>query len=167
MSEFESLIQRLADAGVDFVVVGGLAAVAHGATRLTVDLDVCAPFSEANLARLLEALRDLHARFRSQPPKPLPARAEDLAGFKNLYLETDYGELDVLGEIAGVGTYESVRPRSVELPFLDRTVRVLSLDALIEGKRALGREKDREVLRELELIRLKLASREGDRGAGD
>lgn len=162
MSEFESLIQRLTDAGVEFVVVGGVAAVAHGATRLTVDIDVCAPFTDANLARLLNALRDLHARIRSHPPKPLPARAEDLAGFKNLYLETDYGELDVLGEIAGIGAYESVRPRSVELPFLGRTVRVLSLDALIEGKRALGREKDRHVLRELELIRLKLAKREGD-----
>ena len=79
-----------------------------------------------------------------------------LAGYRNLCLECGLGDLDVLGEIAGVGGFEAVRARSVELELPGRRIRVLGLDALIDAKRALGREKDREALRELELIRARL-----------
>jgi len=145
----------LSEKEVEFVVVGGLAAVAHGASRMTRDVDICCPMTEANFERLVEALRDLHAHFRDHRERALP-EARELAGYQNLYLETDWGELDVLGKIAGVGDHQSVKARSIEVSLWGQPVRVLALDALIEGKRALGREKDRDAVLELELIRAKI-----------
>ena len=157
MRDFEGLVRRLVDAGVEFALVGGFAAVAHGASRPTRDIDICCPVTEQNLAALLLALRGLNPCFRSTPARPrLPGSVEELKGFKRLYLDTDLGELDVLDEIAGVGGFEAVRAHSVQLELWDRRVWVLDLDALIAAKRALGREKDREALRELELLRAKL-----------
>ena len=60
MSELNSLLQRLSDAGIEFVVVGGVAAVLHGSSMVTRDLDVCAPLSGTTLEKLREALSDLH-----------------------------------------------------------------------------------------------------------
>ena len=111
MSEIE-LIRRLIETKVEFVVVGGFAAITHGATRLTQDLDVCASFSEENLERLLAALSGIHPHFRAPARRPLPQRAQELAGYRNLYLETDLGDLDLLGEISGLGPYEVVRSRA-------------------------------------------------------
>jgi hypothetical protein len=143
---------------VDFVLVGGLAGIVQGLTRVTQDLDICAPFSEASLSRLIAALGPLHARFRDRPERALPSDARGLAGFTNLYLETDDGDLDVLGEIAGLGGFEQVKARSVTLSLFGTSVRSLDLDALIDAKRALDREKDRADLRELELIRKRRGS---------
>jgi len=153
--EPKQLLRRLIDAHVDFVLVGGLAGIVQGATRVTQDVDICASLSEANLARLVGALSGANPRFRGQPGRPLPSDPRALIGYKNLYLETDDGDLDVLGEIAGLGSFDQVRARSVDLMLFGAPVRSLDLDALIDAKRALHREKDRSDLRELELIRAK------------
>ncbi|MBI5545784.1 MAG: nucleotidyltransferase [Deltaproteobacteria bacterium] len=149
------LIRRLAEAHVDFVLVGGLAGIVQGMTRVTQDVDICAALLEANLARLIDALAGTNPRFRGPPRLPFPADAGALLGYKNLYLETDDGELDVLGEIEGIGSFEQVKARSVALPLFGSAILSLDLDALIDAKRALNREKDRGDLRELELIRAK------------
>ena len=158
MSEIE-LIRRLIETKVEFVVVGGFAAITHGATRLTQDLDVCASFSEENLERLLAALSGIHPHFRAPARRPLPQRAQELAGYRNLYLETDLGDLDLLGEISGLGLYEVVRSRAVTVSLWCLPVPVLEIDALIEAKRALGRAKDLDVVQELEAVRAKLRGR--------
>jgi len=152
MRDVETLLPRLIDTGMEFVIVGGFAAVAHGATRLTQDLDVCCPFTDENLRRLIAAIGGLNPRFRGPSRRALPETSEELAGFKNLYLETDLGELDVLGEIAGIGSFPAVRARSEVVTLWARAVRILQLDALVESKRALARGKDLEALRELEVI---------------
>jgi predicted nucleotidyltransferase len=156
MRDFADLLRRLVDRRFEFVLIGGFAGVAHGASRMTRDLDLCAPFSEANLALLLEALAGLHPRFNTPQQQALPDAAKPLAQYRSLYLETDLGELDVIKEVVGVGEYEAVRAKSVELAMWGRKLQVIGLDALIDAKRALNREKDREALRELELIRQKL-----------
>jgi hypothetical protein len=158
VSEIE-LIRRLIETKVEFVVVGGFAAITHGATRLTQDLDVCASFSEENLERLLAALSGIHPHFRAPARRPLPQRAQELAGYRNLYLETDLGDLDLLGEISGLGPYEVVRSRAVTVSLWCLPVPVLEIDALIEAKRALGRAKDLDVVQELEAVRAKLRGR--------
>jgi predicted nucleotidyltransferase len=148
----KDLLGRLLDGGVEFVIVGGFAAVTHGVSTLTQDIEVCAPFSGENLLRLVESLELLRPRFRGPGSKRL-SRDTELRGFKNLYLETDAGELDLLSEIKGVGGYPAVVARSIEVTLWDRGVRVLDLDALIDAKAALKRPKNLEVLRELQEIR--------------
>jgi hypothetical protein len=136
------------------VVVGGVAAGLHGSTRGTLDLDVCAPLDEANLRRILDALRDLHPRFRMHPAKPpLYDDVSRLIGFRNLNLDTDWGVIDILGEITGIGGYAEVAKHAVEMDVSGLVVRVLDLPALIESKRAVGRRKDLEDVLVLEYIR--------------
>jgi hypothetical protein len=80
---------------IEFVVVGGFAAVAHGVTLLTQDIDVCYGFTPENVMHLQEALADLHPVHRMPPERPpLRLTLETAAGLRNLYLETDWGQLD-------------------------------------------------------------------------
>jgi hypothetical protein len=113
MTDYARLLQALASGRVDFIVVGGAAATAHGAARLTLDLDVVYRRGADNLERLAAALAALHPYPRGAPPG-LPFRwdAETLRHGLNFTLDTDAGALDVLGEIAGRGTFESLLPDS-------------------------------------------------------
>src|SRR4051794_20131881 len=102
--DLEAILSRLIAGGVEFVIVGGIAAVAHGATVTTFDVDVCCPFSKDNLLRLQAALADSHPLHRMTPQKlPLQITPDNAGMLRNLYLLTDFGVLDCLGEIAGVG----------------------------------------------------------------
>lgn len=148
------ILKRLCEQGVDFVVVGGLAGVAHGSSLVTEDLDVCTPMSSQNLSRILAALADLRPRWRMLPARPpLPSEPSKLESFKNLYILTDWGQVDFLSEIAGIGDYEKVAQHCVTLDISGASCRVLSLDALIEAKRTIGRPKDIQAAVELEAIR--------------
>jgi predicted nucleotidyltransferase len=154
MASTLDLLKRLSDHGVEYVVVGGMAGVLHGSGMVTEDVDVCAPLMPDNLARLLAAIKDLNPRHRMSPQlPPLTEDAGALAGFKNLYLATNWGQLDILGEITGVGAYPEVRRHAVEVTLAGASYRVLELDALIKSKRALGRPRDLQAARELEAIR--------------
>ena len=145
------LLERLIDRGVEFVVVGGVAAVLHGSSLLTVDLDLCIPFSAENLSRLLPLLVELDARFRAHPERPhLLADVERFSSFRLLLLETSLGPVDFLREITGVGDFEAVSRSSLEVRLGNLRCHVLSLEALITAKRATGRDKDLRVLAELE-----------------
>jgi hypothetical protein len=127
------LLQRLNDYGVDFVVVGGLAAIYHGSVTFTYDIDVCVSFQEPNLSRITNCLRDLNPRARMRPdkmrmPDPLPTN------LKNLYLDTDRGVIDFLGEVSGIGGYDEVAARSVRAELQPGIVcKVLDLDGLIDS----------------------------------
>ncbi len=97
MDTTQELINRLLSSGVEFVLVGGMAGIVHGSSVVTEDLDICAPLSEENLKKLLTALSSLHPRWRMRPNlPPLTNDPIELTGFKNLYLLTDAGQLDVL-----------------------------------------------------------------------
>lgn len=135
------------------MVVGGFAAVAHGVTLLTQDIDVCCPFTADNLMRLQAALAGLHPvhRMPSERP-PLHLTPETATEFRNLYLDTDEGQLDCLGEIMGVGDYGRVRAQSIEIRLAGGPCRVLTIDALIQAKQAMGRDKDRETILQLRAI---------------
>ena len=154
MTDFPALLACLADAGVDFIVVGGVAATAHGSGRSTQDLDVVYRRSAENTSRIVRALGSLSPYPRGAPPN-LPFRFDQRTlGFgSNFTLKTSLGLIDLLGEITGGGAYEQL------LPFTDagnvhgRTCRYLNLEKLIAVKRAAGRPKDFEAIAELELIR--------------
>src|SRR5947209_7757300 len=127
--QLRDLLQRLNDAGLEYVVVGGIAAVTHGSPRATFDLDVCAPLVEPNLSRMLDALRGIRPRFRMRPDRmPLPDDPTRLQDFKMFCLETDLGTIDLLGDISGVGSFEEVARQSTSMNIGGVTCRVLNLD---------------------------------------
>jgi hypothetical protein len=152
--ESERLLSCLIAAKVDFVIVGGFAANAHGVPLLTQDVDVCCDFSLDNLERLQSALKDLHPVHRMTPKRlPLGLSAGGVESFKNLYLDTDEGQLDCLSMIDGIGGFDAVRENSVEVELPAGVCRVLSLDALIRAKEAMDRPRDREAALQLRAIR--------------
>ena len=163
MTSTLDLLQRLHDAGFHMVIVGGVAGAAHGSSFTTTDLDVSAPLDSDNIARLLAALAGLNPRWRMQPTlPPIPQDPAGYAGFKNLYIRTTLGDLDVLGEIAGIGAAAAVEANSEWRDFAGIRCRVITLDALIRAKRALGRPKDLAVATELEAIRGRHQSSRGE-----
>jgi hypothetical protein len=149
------ILKRLSDHGVDFVLIGSFAAMGHGSPIVTQDVDVCAPLVRPNLDQIIGALRDLNPYFRFRAGQKLrlyddPAR---LVGFKNIYLETDWGVLDILGDLPGVGPFEQIARTAETIDFGGFTCRMLDLDTLIAAKRAAGRPKDLVHLRHLEALK--------------
>ena len=159
MSDLEGLLERLLKEHVDFVVAGGFAAVAHGSTLVTMDIDICCRFDAGNLMALQRALRGVHPVHRMTPQRiPLKLAPRACETLKNLYLDTDYGQLDCLGAIAGIGPFEDVKNRSEEIVLPFGRCRVLTLDALIEAKKAMGRPRDKEAVLQLQAIQERLES---------
>jgi hypothetical protein len=155
------LIRVLCDAQVDFIIVGGVAANVHGALRTTLDLDVVYARDRANQARLSGALAP-YAPYLRGAPEGLPF-AFDVATIDrglNFTLTTTLGDLDVLGEVTGGGTFEQLRSDTDVVHLAGHECRVVTLPALIRLKRAAGRGKDREALAELEAL---LEERDRDR----
>jgi hypothetical protein len=153
-TDFEALLGALASAGVEYIVIGGVAGKAHGSPRLTVDLDVVYARSAANIQRLTAALAPLEPYLRGAPPG-LPFRfdPDTVRRGLNFTLRTTRGDIDLLGEVAGGGDYEALLPHSRELEMFGLRCLCLDLDKLIEVKRAAGRPKDLEAIAELEVIR--------------
>jgi len=152
--DFVNLLRRLADAGVDFVVVGGFAGVAHGCTYVTQDIDVCCDFLPGTLLALQEALSDLQPVHRMTPGrKKLALTEQQCSHLKNLYLDTTMGQLDCLSFIDGLGDFEQVKQASELVEIEGMKMRVLSLDALIKAKKSMNRPRDREILLQLEAIK--------------
>jgi predicted nucleotidyltransferase len=140
-------LRALHDAGIEFILVGGLAAVLNGAPVNTFDVDVVHSRDAANIDRLLQVLELLDAVFRIQPERRLKPNASHLASAGHLNLITKYGPLDLLGTIGRSQGYQELIPHSVELTISEGVrIRVLDLETLIAMKEELGGEKDRAVL---------------------
>ena len=154
MRSLESLIERLVRARVAFVVVGGFAAVAHGVSLLTQDIDICCRFTPKNLLRLQDSISDLHPVHRMTPKRlPLTLTAKNCRGLKNLYLDTDYGQLDCLSEVMAIGDYDAVFLQSVDIRLPFGQASILALESLIKAKQAMNRPRDREAVKQLKAIR--------------
>jgi hypothetical protein len=144
----QALLSRLKEQKVEFVIIGGICGVLHGASLVTLDLDICCRFSRENLRRLETAVKDLHPRHRLTANKlPFELTDELCDRLKNVYLNTDLGILDCLSMVAGVGDYEQVVRQSISQGTAHGEFRILSLDALIAAKSAVGREKDLEAVK--------------------
>ncbi len=158
MTELNRLLQTLCDAEVDFIIVGGFAAMLHGSSMLTRDLDVCAVITDTSVAKLRAAFRDLHPVHRQTPQRLSFLDTPDPGvPLKNIYLQTDFGPLDILGSITGVGDFVELRKNAVELELFERRLFVISKEDLIKAKEALGRPKDILVAQELRAIAEKKA----------
>ncbi len=154
VAELTDIITRLLAGRVDFVVVGGLAAVTHGSPVMTHDIDICCDFSVDNLLRVQDALTGINPVHRMTPNRiPLSLTSEFCQGLKNLYLDTDLGQLDCLSQICGLGNYREVVGLSEAIEVDGYSCNVLGIAALIKSKEAMGRDKDREAVRHLLIIR--------------
>jgi predicted nucleotidyltransferase len=154
MTDVEGLLRTLAQGGVEFILVGGVAATAHGSARLTQDVDVVYSRSSDNLARLVSALAPHSPYLRGAPPG-LPFRWDKgtlLRGL-NFTLTTALGDLDLLGELTGGGSYEDLLTDTISIQVFGVECRCLALEGLIRVKRAAGRPKDLEAVAELEALR--------------
>ena len=148
MTEFrpEQILAVLAEHGVDYVLIGGLAAAIHGSDMVTTDLDITPARGTANLSRLSDALRALHAGIRSDAvPHGLPFAhdATSLAKADMWNLTTDFGDLDIAFIPAGTKGYTDLRRSAVVIDVIGTTTTVASLADIIRSKEAADRPKDR------------------------
>jgi hypothetical protein len=142
-----TLLSELTNARVEFIVVGGVAALLHGAPITTQDLDIVHNRSAENVARLLETVLRLDAFMRYDlANRRLRPTAEMLAGRGQINLSTTLGPLDPLCELGEGEGYEELLPHTVVLTEGDLSIRVLDLRTLIAVKGRTGRAKDRAVL---------------------
>jgi predicted nucleotidyltransferase len=148
--KLEETIRILYDAGVEFVVIGGVAMGLQGSAHLTKDIDFCYARTTKNMERLARALEPFHPVLRGAPPG-LPFRfdAKTIANGLNFTLSTDLGDLDFLGEVSGLGLFQDVLGTSDVKDVGGVDCRVLSLEGLIKSKTAAGRPRDLYVLPEL------------------
>jgi len=154
VTDVQRLLEALADAGVEFVVVGGVAMVLRGSGRVTVDIDLCYSRDAQNLMRLARALAPYHPRLRGAP-EDLPFLWDDrtLRSGLNFTLTTDIGDVDLLGEVTGLGDFQAVVRGATTLEVGRLRTWVLDLDSLERSKRAAGRAKDLLDLAEIVEIR--------------
>lgn len=152
--KFLNLIDKLRDYNVEFVIIGGLAGIIHGTTRTTQDIDICCRFTPENLLKLYEAIRDTNPVHRMNPNHPaLDLNLKNIKDFKNLYLDTDIGQLDCLNEVLGIGDFNDVLKNAITIRIDERTYHVLSLDALITSKKSLNRPQDKQDVIQLQAIK--------------
>lgn len=143
---FLSILKVLSRYEVDFMIVGGVAAVLEGAPISTFDLDVMCRRNEKNNHRLLGALEELNARYQDPAGRHLVPDAVKIKDFRFHRLVTDEGPLDILTEIDPGLKYEELVDDTVQHSVSGMTVRALSLQRVIESKKSANRDKDRAVL---------------------
>lgn len=153
MTRFEDLLPALSSAGIEFILVGGLAAIAHSSSRATYDVDIVYRRTPENIRRLCHALQSHEPRLRGAPPGlPFTLDEKTVRFGLNFTLSTKLGDLDLFGEIPGAGNYEALLPDSEERMVFGHSCRIVTLAKLLDLKRATGRAKDLEALSELEDI---------------
>lgn len=154
VSSFEEVIEALHKEGVLYLLVGGIAAIGHGMTHSTNDIDICYERSAKNISKLVRALLPSKPKLRT-PDGSLPFLFDEktLKNGLNFTLDTDWGWVDLLGEVSGVGTYSDLISKAEKMIVGTISVNIISLTDLIRAKKAANRTKDKLHLLELEAIR--------------
>ena len=161
-----SLLHRLAGAQVDFVVVGGVAVIAHGYERNTNDLDICYSPASANLEALGGMLVQLGARLRGiEEDVPFIPDARALCRTQILTLDTPDGGLDLLVEPEGSPGYAALKAQAERIEFDGFQILIASIEDLLAMKRAANRPRDQPDIQALEAI-LRLRRRPGKEEGG-
>jgi len=153
IAALEDVVRQMHEHGVRCIVIGGWAAIIHGMARSTNDVDLVYARDEENLQHLVEALRPWDPYLRGAPPG-LPFRWDErtMRAGLNFTLITSHGDVDLLGEVCGGGTYEQLLPFTQEVSAGGIPCRVVTLERLIQLKRAAGRTKDLNIIAELQAL---------------
>lgn len=153
---FEQIFRALNQERVEFVLIGGFAAALHGSSIVTHDIDVCIRFSRENLLALQNALAAAHPKHRITPQRiPLEITERNWMTLKNLHLETDWGTVDCLGDVLGLGGFDQVSQFVQVMKTKGGDIRVLSIDGLIKAKEATARPHDIQTVAQLKAIQSK------------
>jgi predicted nucleotidyltransferase len=166
--EVKKLLQALDRHGVEFIVIGGVAGLAHGSSYPTFDLDVIYARDASNLERLAAALAEIGVSLRGAPADlPFTPDARTLENGANFTFDTEWGSFDILAD-AGMRDYEAMRSDARVDAIEGVTVRIVSLDDLIAMKRAANRPKDKLMVEEYIVIadEQKKLAREEEEGEG-
>ena len=148
--DLSAIIEGLIKADVQFILVGGLAAVIQGAPVMTMDVDIVHNQSTENISKLLNFLRSINAIYRRPDNKIIEPKEEDFSEMGHVLLTTRLGPLDVLAFIEEGKTYGDLFPHSIEIEFRDYKIRVLDIKILTELKRISKSPKDKQRLAVLE-----------------
>ena len=145
--DFLLILRTLFAHDVEFIIVGGVCGVLHGAPISTFDLDLVHSRATDNIERLLKALQELDARYRDIGGRVIKPTQAKLSSAGHQLLITKCGPLDLLGEIGQHRDYDALIPDTVTMAMSDGLrVRVLTLEALIREKEDMARDKDKAVL---------------------
>jgi hypothetical protein len=153
MTDIEAVLGPLAAHNVRTILVGGVAATIHGSARLTYDIDLVYDREPENIKQLVAALTP-YGPYPRGAPRGLPFRwdAETIIRGLNFTLTTSVGDIDLFGEIVGGGSYLDLLPDTVTVIIFGISCRCLSVERLVQVKRAAGRPKDYEAIAELEAL---------------
>lgn len=150
----DEIVRLLHRHGVQYVVIGGLAAALHGSPTVTRDIDICYARDQANLERLADALGEVRARLRGAPDDlPFRLDARTLGRGDSFTFATDAGWLDILATPAGTHGYADLARTAETIEAFGETFLIAGIDDLIRMKRAAGRPKDRIELEVLGALR--------------
>ncbi len=151
--DLAQVIPPLVRAKVDFILIGGMAAILHGSARVTFDVDVVYSRSRGNIERLASALAPYRPYLREPPPGlPFTWDAKTIRSRLNFTLTTELGDIDLLGEVAGGEAYQDLLAHSFEVEAFGVRFKCIDLPTLIRIKEAAGGPKDREALAELRVL---------------
>ena len=152
-AEFEELLSTLVCAGVDFVLIGGVAGIVHGSARATYDIDLVYSRSDENIQRLATALVPYQPYLRDAPAGlPFAWDAKTIRSGLNFTLATSVGGIDLFGEVAGGETYQDLLAHSFDVDAFGLRFKCIDLPTLIRIKEAADRPKDREAVAELRVL---------------
>jgi predicted nucleotidyltransferase len=152
-AQFEKLLPTLVRAGVDFVLVGGVAGIVHGSARATYDIDIVYSRAEQNIERLASAIAS-HKPYLRDASLGLPFtwNAKTIHSGLNFTLTTELGDIDLFGELVGGDTYQDLLAHSFEVEGFGVRFKCVDLPTLIRIKEETGRPKDREAVAELRVL---------------
>jgi len=152
-TQFDKFLPLLVNGGVEFILIGGVAANVLGSGRLTFDVDVVYSRGKGNLERIAKVLRPFQPYLRGAPAGlPFVLDVPTLRNGLNFTLTTTLGDLDLLGEVVGGGSYRDLLPRTFTVEAFGVKFQCVDLPTLIKLKRAAGRPKDLESIAELEAL---------------
>lgn len=152
-AQFEKLLPVLVNAGVEFILIGGLAGIVHGAARATYDVDLVYSRTKENIQRLAEILATYKPSLRDAPQRlPFTWDSKTIRNGLNFTLTTELGDLDLFGEVAGGGSYRDLISHSFEVDAFGVRFQCVDLPTLIRIKEAAGRTRDYEAVAELRAL---------------
>ena len=151
--DLAQIIPALVRAKIDFILIGGMAAILHGSARVTFDVDLVYSRTDENIERLAAALAPHGPYLRDAPPNlPFSWDAKTIRGGLNFTLTTKIGDVDLFAEVSGGETYSDLLPHSFEVEAFTVRFRCIDLPTLIRIKEAAGRPKDRAAIAELRVL---------------
>ncbi len=149
-ADLSAILEGLLEADVQFILVGGLAAVIQGAPVTTMDVDIVHHRSSENISKLFSFLKSINATYRRPDDKIIGPKEEDLSGMGHALFSTRMGPLDVLAHIEEGNTYEDLLKHTIQIVFRGHTIRVLDIKVMIELKKRSQDPKDKQRLPVLE-----------------